>query len=36
MGGSLLQRELFELTLEASRRRRAPFATPTAALRIPA
>jgi tetratricopeptide repeat protein len=36
MGGSLLQRELFELTLEASGRRRAPFAPPPAALRIPA
>jgi len=35
MGGSLLQRELFELTLEASRRR-APSATPPEEWRIPA
>jgi tetratricopeptide (TPR) repeat protein len=36
MAGSLLQRELFELTLRAARRSRVPYATPPAALRIPA
>ncbi len=36
MGGSLLQRELFELTLRAASRLRAPFATPPEASRIPA
>ncbi len=36
MGGSLLQRELFELTLRAACRRRAPFATLPEASRIPA